>query len=68
MRIDRVKLAAEMARKEVNLKTLPELSGISRATISAVKGGKSCTKETALKIAHALGKDMDDIIEGSGKV
>lgn len=62
MRIDRISLIAEMARKEVNIKKLTELSQVSRATISAVKCGKSCTKETAAKLAKGLGVPLETIL------
>lgn len=58
MRIDRVAFAAEMARKDINCKRLTELSGVSRVTVTAVKGGKSCSKETAEKLAAVLGRDI----------
>ena len=44
MRIDRVKLAAEMARADLNVKRLSELSGLSRATVTGVKSGNQRTK------------------------
>ena len=62
MRVDRVKLAAEMARADLNVKRLSELSGLSRATVTGVKSGKSCSKDTADKLAAVLGKD---ILEGA---
>lgn len=58
MRIDRVKLAAEMARSDLNVKRLSELSGLSRATVTGVKSGKSCSKSTADKLASVLGRDI----------
>lgn len=61
MRIDRVKFAAAMARLDLNGKQLVEKSGVSRVTVSAVKGGKSCSKETAEKLAAVLG---NEILEG----
>ena len=61
MRIDRIKFAAAMARADLNGKMLAEKSGVSRVTITAVKGGKSCSPETARKLTAVLG---NDIIEG----
>lgn len=61
MRIDRVKFAAALARKDITCLKLAELSGVSRVTITSVKGGKSCSKETAEKLAAVLGAD---ILEG----
>ena len=58
MRIDRVKLAAEMARADLNVKRLSEMSGLSRATVTGVKSGKSCSKDTADKLASVLGRDI----------
>lgn len=58
MRIDRVKLIAEMARRDINCKHLVELSGVSRMTVTAVRSGKSCSKETAEKLAAVLGRDI----------
>lgn len=63
MRIDRLKLIAEMARADLNGKQLGELAGISRVTVSSVKGGKSCNEETASKIARALGVDVEELLE-----
>ena len=58
MRIDRVAFATALARKDINCLKLAELSGVSRATITAVKTGKSCSKKTAEKLAAILGSDI----------
>ena len=63
MRIDRVKLIAEMARQNVTSFRLAEKSGVSRVTVSALRCGKTCTSETASKIARALGVDVTEIME-----
>ena len=63
MRIDRVKLIAEMARQNLKVKDLSASAGISRMTITAVRGGKSCTSNTAAHIARALGVDVTEIME-----
>lgn len=63
VRIDRVALIAEMARRDINCNRLVELSGVSRVTVTAVRNGKSCSKETADKLAAVLGRDI--IKEGS---
>lgn len=63
MRINRVKLIAEMARQDMKVGELAELAGTSRATISSARGGKSCTTSTALKIAQALGIDIAKILD-----
>ena len=49
MRIDRVNFAAAMARADLNVKRLAELSGLSRGTITSVKTGKSVEQITRKK-------------------
>lgn len=58
MRIDRVAFATALARADINGKQLAELSGVSRVTITAVKSGKSCSKNTADRLAAVLGKEI----------
>lgn len=62
MRIDRVKLIAEMARQEITSIRLAEMAGVSRVTVSAVRCGKACAPTTAEKIAAALGVSVESII------
>ena len=63
MRIDRIKLVAELARRDMTQSKLAELAGVSRATINYIKGGKSCSDEVGEKIAGALGVPVDELIE-----
>lgn len=63
MRIDRVKLITELAKRDMTQKCLAELSGVSRPTISSIRGGKSCSNEIGQKIAKALGVDVTEILE-----
>lgn len=58
MRIDRVAFAAALARADLTCKQLAERSGVSRVTITSVKSGKSCSMETAEKLAAVLGRDI----------
>jgi len=58
MRIDRVRFAAALARADLNVKQLAELAGVSRVTVSCVKTGKSCSTDTANKLAAILGRDI----------
>lgn len=58
MRIDRIKFAAAMARADLNGLQLASKAGVSRGTITAVRTGKSCSKETAEKLAAVLGRDI----------
>lgn len=58
MRIDRVAFATALVKKDITCKRLAELSGVSRVTITSVKTGKSCNKETAEKLAAVLGREI----------
>lgn len=61
MRIDRAKFAAAVAVADIRLGELSAISGVSRSTITAIRGGKSCTRATAEKIAAALGVSASTI-------
>ena len=58
MRINREKLAAAMVRLDLNGYQVAERAGVSRGTMTAVKTGKSCSKETAEKLAAVLGAEI----------
>lgn len=63
MRIDRVKLIAEMARQEIRVKELAEKAGISRMTVSAMRCGKSCAENSVKHVARALGVPVESLLE-----
>lgn len=63
MKIDRIKLIAEMAKLNVTILRLSEMAGVSRATISAIRSGKACSPATAAKLAKALNVSVDKITE-----
>ena len=63
MRVDRYKLGHILVDKDMTATQLSELTGLSRATISGIKCGKSCLYETAEKIAEALGVEVKHIRE-----
>lgn len=63
MRIDRIKLVAELMKRDMKQTDLAKAAGISRATITYIKGGKSCSEEVANKIAKALNINITEIIE-----
>lgn len=58
MRIDRVAFAAALARADLNGNELAAKAGVSRGTVTAVKNGKSCSPDTAEKLAAVLGQDI----------
>lgn len=58
IRIDRVAMIAEMARRDINCNKLVELTGVSRVTVTSVRNGKSCSKETADKLASVWGRGI----------
>lgn len=63
MRIDRVKLIAELARQNTTAKKLAEICGVSRQTICYIRQGKSCSDEVGRKIADGLGVPLDKLLE-----
>lgn len=63
MRINRIKLVAELAKRDMTQSKLAELAGISRATVNYIKAGKSCTDEVGKKIADALQIPVEKLIE-----
>ena len=65
MRINKMALAAAMAREDLNCLQLSALAGISNTTVSAIRGGKKCSAETARKLAAVLGNEI--IEEEAGK-
>ena len=64
MRIDKITFAAEMTRREMRDIRLAELSGVSRSTISAIRGGKSVAKSTVEKVASVLKIPVEQLIKG----
>jgi transcriptional regulator with XRE-family HTH domain len=63
LRINRVKFIAEMARQDLTVLDLAKNCCLSRATITGVRSGKSCTQETAAKLAQGLGVPLESILE-----
>ena len=64
MKIDTVKLITTMYKKGIKTGEVVKKSGLSRSTISDVRGGKTCTLDTAVKIANALDIPVNELIEG----
>lgn len=65
MRIDRIKLVSELARRDMNTLQLANKSGVSRCTISGIRCGRSCYAETADKLARALDVSVEFLTENS---
>ena len=58
MRISRERFAAAMVRLDITGNSLAELAGVSRGPVTAVKSGKSCSMQTANKLAAILGHEI----------
>lgn len=63
MRINRIKLITELAKRDMTQTRLAELAGVSRATINCIRAGKSCSDKVGQKIAKALGLKTEELIE-----
>lgn len=63
MRIDKVKLVAELTRQDMTQKSLAEKAGISRVTVNGIKAGRSCSDEVGQKIAKALNIPIEKLLE-----
>ena len=59
MRIDRAVFAAALATSDMTIAQLSQMTGISRVTISSVKGGKSCSRRTYEKLLAVLGPQIE---------
>lgn len=58
MRINRERFVAALVRLDITGNQLAEKAGVSRGTVTAVKTGKSCSPQTAEKLASILGLDI----------
>ena len=67
MKLKRNVLKHIMVDRELKLRELEKLSGVSRQTLSAIGNGKSCSGETVFKIAEALKIDVMELIERKDK-
>lgn len=63
MRIDRIKLSTELVKQDLTQTRLAEISGVSRVTINGIKSGRSCSDESAIKIAKALNVPIEKLLE-----
>ncbi len=58
MRINRAEFAAALVRQDLTGKELGELTGLSRSTITSVRGGKRVSQATAEKLVRVLGEQI----------
>ena len=63
MRIDRIKLKMQLVKYDMRQCDLAEKSGVSYATINGICTGRSCSPETAHKIATALNVPIETLME-----
>ena len=63
MRLKKNMLKHIMVDRDLKLRQLQEISGVSKQTLSAVSNGKTCSFETAEKLAKALNLDLMELIE-----
>lgn len=62
MRIDRVKLIAEMARRDMKVQELADKATVSRTTVTALRGGKSCNENSIRRVAQALDVPLEALL------
>lgn len=63
MNLDVQKLKIEVCKHGMNQKELVKKSGISKATISKIYNGGSCSTETAKKIVSVLDLELRNMIK-----
>lgn len=63
MNINSTKLELLTAAKDLNFAKLSELSGISRQNISTIKTRGTCSAKSLVKLAAALGVDVEELME-----
>lgn len=61
MRLDGKKIKHALIDAELSQVELAKNTGVSVTTISLICSGKKCTKETAQKIADALGVKVEEL-------
>ena len=59
MQINRYQLVTEMMRQELSVADLAAKAGVSKATVTSLRGGKSCSANTIAHVARALGVSVD---------
>ncbi len=62
MRLDMTKLETEIAKTNKPVPVIAESSGLCKATVYAIIGGKSCTRSTATCLAAGLGIPLASLL------
>ena len=63
MLLDRIAVITVMAKRDLTIAELSNISTVSISTIGAARCGRSITKNSALRIATALGVSLDELTE-----
>ena len=62
MKIDKIKLTVAMIKKGYNVQQLAKAAGVSRATISYIRSGKTTSLDVGVKLALALGVGIKELL------
>lgn len=62
MRVNRTTILVEMAKRRMTQLELSKISNVSRSTINNVCCGKSCSENTARKIAYSLSIPIEELV------
>jgi putative transcriptional regulator len=62
VRVNNLLMRVEMTKKRLTNEKLSAVTGVSKATLSAVRNGKTCSYATAEKIARAFDKDVSELL------
>lgn len=62
MKVNCEEIRTRLFRRRMTQTELAEKAGLNRLTVSQVCNGKSCSLNTIVKIADALGVSLDDIV------
>lgn len=63
MTLNRIALISEMAKQHLTILELSAASTVSISTIGAARCGRSITKNSAKRIAAALGVSVESLVE-----
>lgn len=67
MVLSRVAVISEMAKQHLTILELSVASTVSVSTIGAARCGRSITKNSARRIATALGVPLESLLDGGEK-